>query len=136
MSDSWKAFEDRVAKALGGRRVLGNRGSGIPDSDERVMFSVEAKHGYEKFALRSDWIEQARKNAVPGKPWILVQAPKRSRTPLVTLEFSTFVEIAGKAGLIHQTEGGAHGFDGGSDTVTGTDPGSTDPQTDRTVVAD
>ena len=100
MSKAWKDFEDRVGKALGGRRVLGNRGSGVPDCDENVQFSVEAKHGYGKFALRSDWIAQARKNQVPGKPWIIVQAPKHSRTPLVTLEFDVFVELARDAGRI------------------------------------
>jgi hypothetical protein len=133
VSAAWKDFEDRVCRALGGRRVLGNRGSSIPDSDENVQFSVEAKHGYEKFALRSDWLEQARRNAVSGKPWILVQAPKRSRTPLVTLEFSTFVEIASKAGYIHQTEGADNGE---GDSARDTDSRRTDQETDRTVVGE
>ena len=35
---AWKQFEDRIAKQLGGRRTLGNRGSGVPDSDENVPF--------------------------------------------------------------------------------------------------
>ena len=98
---AWKRFEDRVCMALGGRRVLGNRGGSVPDSDERVPFAVECKHGYERFQLREAWIEQARRNAVEsGKPWLLVQAPKYARKPVVTLDFHTFVEIARKAGLI------------------------------------
>ncbi len=97
---AWKEFEDSIGKQLGGRRVLGNRGSGVPDCDERVPFSVEAKKGYGRFQLPAKWLEQARKNAVPGKPWILVQAPKHCRKPLVTLEFEEFVRIATLAGLV------------------------------------
>lgn len=100
-SSAWKDFEDRVCKALGGRRILGNRGSGVPDSDENVPFAVEAKHGYERFQLREAWIEQARRNArESGKPWLVVQAPKRSRSPVVSLDFWTFVEIAKAAGIV------------------------------------
>lgn len=96
MSQAWKAFEDRVCRQLGGRRVLGNRGSGIPDSDDNVPFSVEAKHGYERYQLPAKWLEQAQRNARPGKPWILVQAPKR-RKPIVTLDFGVFVELVNRS---------------------------------------
>jgi hypothetical protein len=100
-SQSWKQFEDRVCVALGGRRFLGNRGSGVPDSDENVPFALEAKHGYARFQLREKWIEQARRNAkASGKPWLLVQAPKYSRRPVVTLDFFVFAQIAQQAGLI------------------------------------
>ncbi len=97
---AWKAYEDRICLQLGSRRVLGNRGSGVPDCDERCAFSVEAKHSYGRFQLPAKWLDQARKNAVPGKPWILVQAPKHCRKPLVTLEFEEFVRIATLAGLV------------------------------------
>lgn len=98
---AWKQFEDRVCIALGGRRVLGNRGTGVPDSDENVPFAVEAKHGYGRFQLREAWIEQARRNAkASGKPWLIVQAPKYSRRPVVTLDFWEFAEIAQQAGMI------------------------------------
>jgi hypothetical protein len=64
MSKAWKDFERRCCKALGGDRILGNRGSGVPDSDENVPFALEAKHGYERYQLREAWIDQAR--ATPG----------------------------------------------------------------------
>jgi hypothetical protein len=100
-SKAWKDFEDRVCKQLGGRRILGNRGSGVPDCDERVPFAVEAKHGYEKFRLPKAWIDQARRNAVASdKPWLIVQAPKHARRPVVTLDFGDFVSICKDAGLI------------------------------------
>ena len=60
---AWKIWEDTCAKALGGRRVLGNRGSGVPDSDEDVPFALECKLGFGRYSLRDAWIEQARKNA-------------------------------------------------------------------------
>ena len=88
-----------MCKALGGRRVLGNRGSSIPDSDESVPFSVECKHGYGRYQLREDWLEQAQRNARPGKPWILVQAPKRKK-PIVSLGWDDFLILVEKAGLI------------------------------------
>ena len=100
MSDNWKRFEDSVCIALGGRRQLGNLGGAVPDSDERVLFSVETKKGYEKYRLSAVWIAQARRNARPGKPWLIVQAPKHARVPLVTLEFPEFVRIARLAGLV------------------------------------
>lgn len=100
MSQNWKRFEDDVCRQLGGRRRLGNLGGALPDSDELVPFSVETKKGYAQFRLSTKWIEQARRNAQPGKPWLLVQAPKYVRIPLVTLEFPDFVRIAQLAGLI------------------------------------
>lgn len=95
---AWKVFERRICELLGGKRS-GPLGDSVCDCIG-TPFSPEIKHGYGKFALRSDWIAQARKNQVPGKPWILVQAPKHSRTPLVTLEFDVFVELARDAGRI------------------------------------
>jgi hypothetical protein len=101
MSKAWKDFERRCCKALGGDRILGNRGSGVPDSDENVPFALEAKHGYERYQLREAWIDQARRNArASAKPWLLVQAPKHSRRPVATLDFWAFCEICQKAGLI------------------------------------
>jgi len=102
---AWKRYEDDCAAALGGRRVLGNRGSGVPDSDERVPFALECKLGYERFQLRDKWIEQARQNAQEsGKPWAIVQRPKYARRSVVTLDFAAFVEIAERAGLIERSE--------------------------------
>lgn len=101
MSNAWKQFEDRICIALGGRRVLGNRGSGVPDSDENVPFAVEAKLGYAKYQLREAWIEQARRNAkASGKPWIVVQKPKHVHRAVVSMDFFVFAEIAQLAGMI------------------------------------
>ena len=101
------SFEDKISKQLGGRRTLGNRGTGVPDSDENVPFAVEAKHGYGRFQLREAWIAQARRNAqASGKPWLIVQAPKYARRPIVTLDFFVFAEIAQRAGLIGEVEVG------------------------------
>ncbi len=101
VSNNWKLVEDRVCLQLGARRILGNRGTGVPDCDERCPYAVEVKHGYEKFRLPAAWIGQARANAAAtGRPWLLVQSPKHSRVPLVTLEFQEFVRIAALAGLV------------------------------------
>ena len=101
MGEAWKAFEDRICMALGGRRVLGNRGSGVPDSDENVPFALECKLGFGKYALHSAWIEQARKNAkASGKPWAIVQKPKHVHRAVVTLDFWVFAEMAQLAGMI------------------------------------
>lgn len=98
---AWKRFEDSCAIKLGGRRVLGNRGSGVPDSDENVPWALECKLGYSRYALRDAWLEQARKNATAsGKPWAIVQRPKYARRAVVTLDFLTFVELAQKAGMV------------------------------------
>jgi hypothetical protein len=98
---AWKSFEDACAKSLGGRRILGNRGSSVPDSDENTPLALECKLGYGKFTLREKWIEQARSNATAtGKPWAIVQRPKYARRAVVTLDFFTFVEICQRAGLV------------------------------------
>ena len=106
MSQAWKQLEDRVARALGGRRVLGNRGRASgSDCDERVPFSVELKHGFQRYQLRGDWIEQARRNArKEGRPWLLVQSLKGSQRPIVTTDFWLFAELAQRAGLIGTVE--------------------------------
>jgi len=110
VGEAWKQFEDRVCVALGGRRVLGNRGSGVADSDENVPFALECKHGYGRYSLRDQWIKQARKNAKrSGKPWAIVQAPKYSHRPVVTLDFWVFAEMAQLAGLIGVVEIEANG---------------------------
>lgn len=99
----WKEFEDRVCRQLGGRRVLGNRGSGVPDSDEEVPFAVECKLGYERFQLSSRWLIQAECNALESrKPWLLIQKPKRvhDKGALVTMRFDAFLELARKAGMV------------------------------------
>jgi hypothetical protein len=98
---AWKKWEDTCAVVMGGRRVLGNRGGNVSDSDERTPFSLECKHGYGRIQLRADWLEQARANAKrEGRPWAIVQRPKHARRAVVTLDWLTFVEICQKAGLI------------------------------------
>lgn len=102
---TWKNFENNCAVALGGRRVLGNRGIGIPDSDEDVPLALECKKGYSKFQLREAWIDQAQKNATAsGKPWAIVQAPKHSRRAVATVDFIFLVELCQRAGLIGVVE--------------------------------
>lgn len=103
MGEAYKAFEDSVCVLFGGRRVLGNRGGGC-DSDENVPFSVECKLGYGRFAMREKWLEQARRNEQPGKPWIIVQRPKYARRAVVSLDLLTFAEICQRAGMIGEVE--------------------------------
>lgn len=98
-NQNWKLVEDRICKRLGGRRVLGNRGSGVPDSDENVPWAVEVKAGYGRFQLPQAWLEQARRNQ-GERPWLLVQSPKHCRKPLVTMELDEFVRVARLAGLV------------------------------------
>ena len=101
MSQNWKNVEDRIAKQLGGRRVLGNRGSGVPDGDENVPFALEVKAGYEKPRLPGAWLQQAKKNSQAcGRPWLIVQCPKHSRDPVATLSFSVLVGLCRQAGVI------------------------------------
>ena len=100
---SWKRFEDSCAKSLGGRRVLGNRGIGIPDSDDDTPLALECKLGYTRFALREAWLDQARSNATAsGKPWAIVQRPKHARRAVATVDFLFLVELCQRAGLIRE----------------------------------
>ena len=95
---AWKDVERRVAKALGGSRSgpLGKNGSDVAD----VWFSVEVKRT-QRYSLRRDWLEQARRQSKDeGKPWLLVISEHNDRNPIVVLDFKKFVEIAQLAGLV------------------------------------
>lgn len=105
MTEAWKSFEDKCAVALGGRRVLGNRGGNVSDSDDECAFSLECKLGYERYQLRDKWIEQARGNGLrESRPWGIVQRPKYARRAVITMDFLTVVELAQRAGMIGEVE--------------------------------
>jgi hypothetical protein len=97
---AWKAFERRVAAALGGTRA-GPLGASLSDIDG-TPFSVECKRtGRETGGIRGSWISQARRQGKhESRPWILVVAQHGDRAPVVVLDFATFVGIARDAGLV------------------------------------
>jgi hypothetical protein len=100
-SAAWKGLERRVCQALGGQRA-GPLGMAHSDCTGDVPFAVEVKRsnriGPPVLAV---WISQARKHSrKEGKPWLVVVAGHYDRTPVVCLDFATFVEIAREAGRL------------------------------------
>jgi hypothetical protein len=95
---AWKAFERRVALALGGRRA-GPAGSAVSDV-VGVPWSVECKRS-KRGVPEGRMLEQARdQGRREGKPWLLVVARHNDRAPIVVLEFSEFLGLAQDAGRI------------------------------------
>lgn len=73
-------------------------------------FAVECK-AWDRLQLREDWVEQAKRHEeVEGKPWLLVQRPKGSRTIYATMDLKTVIWLCQQGGLLpldtnHQGEG-------------------------------
>jgi len=60
-------------------------------------FAVECKRTT-RYGLRRTWIEQARRQAKQeAKPWLLVIAEHRDRSPIVVLEFRELVRLIEEA---------------------------------------
>ncbi len=98
---AWKAFERNVAKRIGGQRWISDKGSNAPDiKHERLSPEVKyrsEKGAYIKATLR-DAIAQARRNALPGKPWVVIakergQADDEALVVMDLAGFSTLLEI-------------------------------------------
>jgi len=88
---AWKDHERRIARALGGERSgpLGRHGSDATGT----AFAIECKRTT-RYGLRRTWIEQARRQAkAEAKPWLLVIAEHRDRSPIVVLEFRELVRM-------------------------------------------
>jgi hypothetical protein len=100
---AWKDLERRVCRALGSQRRGQVHGTGWAqgsDSDETGPFSIECKRTT-RYAMRRQWIEQARRNAkAEGRPWLLVVAEHNDRRPIAVLSFETLVELAYDAGWL------------------------------------
>lgn len=102
---TWKSFERRVCRALGGERKpqIGQygwtRGS---DCSASVPFAVEIKRTSRLGPpVLSSWVQQAKRNAKSEeRPWLVVVGGHYDRKPVVCLDFDTFVHIARRAGLI------------------------------------
>ena len=89
---AWKDHERRICRALGGERAgpQGREGSDCVDTP----YAVECKRTT-RYCLRREWIVQARRQAkAEGKPWLLVIAEHADSSPLVVMDFKTFVEVA------------------------------------------
>lgn len=90
MSTAWKAFELRVAKALGGSRTgpLGRHQSDVGG----IAYSVECKRTT-RYSIRREWLEQARRQSKQeGKPWMLVVSEHNDRAPIAVVDFWWLVE--------------------------------------------
>ena len=99
---AWKAFERRVAVALGGRRT-GPIGGAVSDV-VGVPWSVECKRS-KRGVPEGRWLEQARAQGErQRRPWLLVVAWHNDRSPIAVLEFSEFVALAMDAGRIPRPE--------------------------------
>lgn len=93
---AWKDLERRIARSLGGERT-GPAGRAVSDV-VGTPWSVEVKRskgGVPERRMLDQAIEQGRKE---GKPWLLVVARHGDRRPIVTMEFSEFLRIAGLEG--------------------------------------
>jgi len=97
-----KALERTVGAMLGGRRRRNGEGVGfddcVKDDSSELDISVECK-AHEVLQLRSAWVEQARKNA-SGRPWLLAQRPKNSKTIYVTLDLDFLAQLLSEAGYL------------------------------------
>lgn len=90
---AWKAFELRVAKALGGTRSgpLGRHQSDVAG----VPYAIECKRTT-RYSLRRTWVEQARRQArQEQKPWLLVIAEHNDRAPIAVCDFKWLVSQLG-----------------------------------------
>ena len=97
-----KSLELQVGRALGGRRRRAGEGIEYDDCVDvfggALPISVECK-AYSQLQLRTDWIDQARRNA-GGRPWAVVQRPKGSRTIYATVDFEFLVKLLKAAGVV------------------------------------
>lgn len=100
MSDrAWKVFERQVAKAIGGERWL-ERGTGTPDVFHPLL-SPECKYTENKLGkkytrgLLTKAIEQAKRNAIPGKPWVVCLKEKgmNINDTLVVMDMAGFSQL-------------------------------------------
>lgn len=100
---AWKAFELRVAKALGGTRTgpLGRHQSDIAG----VPYAVECKRTT-RYSLRRTWVEQARRQSrQEGLPWLLVIAEHGDRQPIAVVDFKWLVgALGGEAGALEDPQ--------------------------------
>src|ERR1700693_4728382 len=96
---AWKAFERRVAMALGGRRS-GPAGTAVSDI-VGVPWAVECKRS-KRGVPEGRWLEQARgQGRREGKPWLLVIARHNDRAPIVVMGLA---QEAGRIGAAAPTE--------------------------------
>lgn len=98
MSKTWKQAERAVARRIGGVRIS-NHALGLRTPDcESDWLSVEVKHRKTLPAWLQDTLDQARRNAAPGKLAIAVlhQAGRRYDDALVVLRLSDFVDWFGE----------------------------------------
>lgn len=97
-----KSLELTVGRALGGRRRRAGEGIEYDDCVDELggalPISIECK-SYAQLQLRSEWIDQARRNA-GGRPWVLVQRPRGSRTTYATVDFDFLVKLLKAAGVV------------------------------------
>lgn len=95
MSTAWKAFELRVAKALGGTRSgpLGRHQSDVAG----VAYAVECKRTT-RYSIRRAWVEQARRQSKQeGQPWMLVVSEHNDRQPIAVVDFWWLVDVLKRA---------------------------------------
>lgn len=112
-----KALELHVGRLLGGRRR--HNGEGIEFDDcvqidgSRLPVSIEAK-AHAKLQLRQTWIDQARRNATGGRPWMLVQRPLGSRTIYATVDLDYLLDLINLSGGSDDTDGTEAALEGTS----------------------
>ena len=98
MSVAWKAFELRIAKALGGRRA-GPTGAAVSDI-VGVPWAVEIKRSA-RGGVYERWLTQARaQGKTERRPWLLVVGRHHDRDPICVLAFAEFLRLAHAAGEV------------------------------------
>jgi hypothetical protein len=99
-----KQLERDVAAKFGFRRRTNGEHGGFDDcvlvDGGLAPISVEAK-AYSVLQLRTDWVEQAVRNA-GERPWVITQRPKGSRRIYATVDLDWLVQ------LVRQTERGGN----------------------------
>lgn len=97
-----KALELKVGRMFGGRRRRNGEGLDYDDcvsvDGSRLPVSLECK-SYDRLQLRSEWIEQARRNC-GDRPWVVVQRPKGSKTIYATVDLTFLLQLCRDAGVV------------------------------------
>lgn len=100
---SWKKFERRTAKALGGRRVPFSGGlvaeSGLPKSDVMNVpgfVFIECKHRA-TWTVQT-WIRELQEKARLGQPWLLVLGTPKVRGHFAVLPLEHLAKMVLEAG--------------------------------------
>jgi len=93
MNKTWKSFERRVAKALGGKRIPCSGTGEIQGDVLHDKFFIECKYR-KKFAIQK-WYEEAKEKNKEGKITLIVVKMKNKHNTFVVMDIEDFKKVIG-----------------------------------------